>query len=138
MALLPNDWRKRPVTRYLIIGGSVYIFELVVIYVAEKLGAGPVLSVGISFWLGLIVSFLLQKMVTFRDKRLHHRVLIPQLVAFSVLVVWNFGFTLAVTALLSPFITAFFSRTLALGVTTIWNFYLYKTRIFRRDEEIPF
>jgi len=28
------------------------------------------------------------------------------------------------------------SRTIALGATTIWNFYLYKTRIFG-DNELP-
>jgi len=26
------------------------------------------------------------------------------------------------------------TRTLALGITTIWNFYLYRTRIFRQSD----
>ena len=75
-----------PFGRYLIIGGLVYLFELLVIVVAQELGASPLLAVGLSFWLGLIVSFVLTKFVTFGDKRTHHKILIPQIVAVSLLV----------------------------------------------------
>jgi len=120
--------------RYIINGVSVYIFELVVIVVAQKLGASAVVAVGISFWSGLSVSFLLTKLVTFSDKRMHHKVLVPQAIAFSLLVLFNFGFTLLVTKLLSSFVPAVVTRTIALGITTIWNFYLYKTRIFKTED----
>ncbi len=118
--------------RYLVIGISVYIFELVVIVVAQAAGASAVIAVGLSFWLGLIISFLLQKLITFGDKRMHHKILIPQVIAFSLLVFFNFGFTVLVTKLLVSFIPAVLTRTLALGITTLWNFYLYKTRIFKK------
>lgn len=122
---------EKPRYRYLIVGGSVYLLELVVIVAAQRLGASAVWAVGLSFWIGLVVSFALQKLVTFGDKRLHHRVLLPQIIAFSLLVLFNFGFTLLVTKLLSPALPAVVTRTLALGITTVWNFYLYKTRIFK-------
>jgi putative flippase GtrA len=125
-----------PFGKYLVIGASVYVFELVVIVVALWLGAGSIFAVGLSFWLGLIVSFMLTKFVTFGDKRTHHRVLLPQIVAVSLLVLFNFGFTLLVTKLLAGVVPAVASRTVALGVTTIWNFYLYKTRIFKTDAPI--
>ena len=80
---------QRPGYRYLIIGGSVYLFELAVIVVAQWLGASAVWAVAISFCLGTAVSFFLQKLVTFGDKRMHHRVLIPQIVATALLIVWN-------------------------------------------------
>jgi putative flippase GtrA len=120
--------------RYLVIGVSVYLFELLIIVVAQWLGANNVMAVGLSFWLGLIVSFTLQKIVTFEDKRTHHKVLIPQLVAFSLLVLFNFGFTLLVTQLFIDILPAVAARTIALGITTIWNFYLYKTRIFKTND----
>ena len=126
---------KRPGGRYIVIGGSVYVLELIVIVIAQQMGANAVLSVGLSFWIGLVVSFILQKLVTFGDKRLRRRVLLPQIAAFSLLVLFNFGFTLLVTKLLSPALPAVLTRTLALGVTTIWNFYLYKTRIFKTNDE---
>jgi len=124
---------SKPFHRYLVIGVSVYLFELAVIVVAQLSGAGPVLAVALSFWLGLLVSFGLQKIVTFNDRRLHHRILIPQLVAVTLLVIFNFGFTVLVTKLLSPPLPAVITRTLALGTTTVWNFYLYRTRIFKTD-----
>jgi putative flippase GtrA len=126
---------RGPFGRYLIIGVSIYLFELAVIYIAQRLGASAVIAVGISFWLGLMASFLLQKLVTFRDRRMHHRVVFAQLLAVVGLVLFNFGFTIAVAKLLSDQVPAVVSRTLALGVTTIWNFYLYKTRIFKQADE---
>jgi putative flippase GtrA len=121
----------RPGGRYLIIGGSIYLLELAVIFAAQSFGASAVVAVGLSFWIGLSVSFLLQKFVTFGDKRLHHKVLLPQILAFSALVLFNFGFTILVTKLVTPPVPAVIARTLALGTTTIWNFYLYRTRIFK-------
>ncbi|HEX8182873.1 MAG TPA: GtrA family protein [Candidatus Saccharimonadales bacterium] len=123
---------NRPFGRYLLIGGGVYLFELLVIYIAQEMGASALVAVGLGFWLGLIVSFLLTKFVTFQDKRTQHRILIPQIIAVSLLVLFNFGFTLLVTALLSDVVPAAVTRTLALGITTIWNFYLYRTRIFKQ------
>jgi putative flippase GtrA len=90
------------IRRYLLVGGSVFIFELLVIVVAQWLGAKPILAVGISFCLGTLMSFLLQKVVTFGDRRLHHKIIVPQLIATCVLVLCNFGFTLLVTQLLTP------------------------------------
>jgi putative flippase GtrA len=126
---------SRPLYRYIIIGGSIYVFELFVIFFAQYLGASSLFAVGLSFWLGLIASFLLQKVVTFKDRRAHHKVLIPQIAVFSLLVLFNFGFTLLVTKLFSPPLHPALTRTIALGLTTIWNFYLYKTRIFRASDE---
>lgn len=122
---------KTSIQRYVVVGVCVYIFELTVIIIAQHFGCSALAAVALSFWLGLIVSFSLQKLLTFGDKRLHHKVLITQLAAFSLLVVFNFGFTLLVTRLLSGLVSPIVTRTLALGVTTIWNFYLYKTRIFK-------
>lgn len=131
VALLHTSFGK-----YLVIGGIVYVFELVVIVIALRSGLSSIVAVGLSFWLGLIVSFVLTKIVTFGDKRTHHRVLLPQILAVSLLVLLNFGFTLLVTYLLTDVVPAAISRTIALGITTIWNFYLYKTRIFRTDAPI--
>ncbi len=121
---------QKPGIRYLLVGGSVYVFELAVILIAQRQGAGPVAAVAWSFVLGTLVSFLLQKLVTFSDRRMHHKILLPQFIATVVLVLFNFGFTLLVTKLLVHVLPAVASRTLALLITTIWNFYLYRTKIF--------
>jgi len=65
---------------------------------------------------------------------MHHRILLPQLIAVSLLVLFNFGFTILVTKLLSGHLPAAVARTIALGTTTIWNFYIYRTRVFKTDD----
>ena len=132
--LAERNWAeilKRPGVRYVIVGGCTYAFELAVIVVAQHEGMSAVWSVALSFWLGLLVSFILQKLITFGDRRVHHKVVLPQLGAFSALVLFNFGFTVLMTKLFQHVMPVVAVRTLALGITTIWNFYLYKTRIFR-------
>lgn len=130
-----REMLKRPLYRYLIIGGSVYLFELLVIVVAQHFGASAPLAVAISFCLGTLVSFFLQKLVTFGDKRMHHRILIPQMIATALLIIWNLTFSVLLTKLLENHVPAVVTRTLALGITTIWNFYIYKTRIFKQPED---
>jgi putative flippase GtrA len=120
-----------PNGRYVIVGGSVYIIEVLVILIAEMFGLTALWAIGLSFWVGLVVSFVLQKLVTFGDRRAHHKILIPQVLAFSLLVAFNFGFTLLFTKIFLNIIPAVLTRTLALGITTLWNFYLYKTKIFK-------
>jgi len=127
---------KRPGYRYLIVGGLVYAFELAVIVVAQWLGATAMWAVAISFCLGSLVSFFMQKIISFGDKRMHHRVLIPQMVAIGLLLAWNLAFSVMVTKLLQDMMPAVVTRTLALGITVVWNFYLYKTRIFKNTSEI--
>jgi len=77
----------------------------------------------------------MQKLVTFGDKRMHHKVLIPQMIATALLIVWNLAFSVVVTKLLQHHLPAVVTRTIALAITTIWNFYLYKTRIFKTGAE---
>lgn len=126
---------SKPMRRYLVNGVVIYVFELAVIVVAQQLGANAVVATGLSFWLGLIVSFVVQKFVTFQDKRVHRKLLTSQLAAFSLLVLLNFGFTVLMAQLLKNILPAILIRTLALAITTIWNFYLYKTRIFKMPAE---
>jgi putative flippase GtrA len=120
--------------RYLVVGVSVYLFEMLVIPLSQWLGASPLLAVTISFWLGIGLSFTLQKLITFEDRRMHHRVLVPQMLTYGMLVLFNFGFTLLLTHLLTDLLPTVVIRTLALGITTVWNFYLYKTRIFKNPD----
>ncbi len=122
---------QRPIVRYILVGGSVFLLELAVIFIAQRAGASGVVAVGIAFWIGLIVSFILQKFVTFADTRTHHKVIAAQFAAVTGLVLFNFAFTIAVTELTTNLVPAAISRAIALMVTTVWNYYLYRTSIFR-------
>ena len=126
---------QKPGYRYLIVGGSVYLFELAVIVDVQSLGASAVWAVAVAYCLGTTLSFFMQKLVTFGDKRMHHKVLIPQMIATALLIVWNLAISVVVTKLLQHHLPAVVTRTIALAITTIWNFYLYKTRIFKTGAE---
>jgi putative flippase GtrA len=128
---------QRPGVRYLLIGGTVYVLELIIIILAQRSGASDVVAVGISFWIGLSISFALTKFVTFSDKRVHPKILVSQVGLYMLLIGFNFGFTILAVKLLSGTVPPTVSRTVALAITTIWNFYLYKTRIFRPVEATP-
>src|SRR4051812_48382788 len=104
---------KRPFVRYLIVGGGVYLLELGMIVLAQALGASAVVAVAIAFWVGLVISFLLQKFVTFGDKRTHHQVILKQIFAVGALVLWNFVFTVGVTKLLQDQLPPTVTRTIA-------------------------
>jgi putative flippase GtrA len=132
--LFAKAFLSRPGGRYLLVGGGVYALELVIILVAQHLGIGPVAAVAISFIIGTTVSFGLQKLFTFGDKRMHHRVVLSQAIAVVLLVLFNFGFTVLTTKLLQDVLPAIVVRTLALLITTIWNFFLYKTQIFKKPD----
>lgn len=126
--------------RYLTVGILVYLIEIIVIIIAQKLGASSVWSVVWSFGIGLVFSFLLQKLFTFGDRRMQRTIVVPQVIAVVLLVCFNLGFTIIVTKLATNVLPPTITRTIALGVTTIWNYYLYKTRIFnqgKQDEIIP-
>ncbi len=121
----------KPGVRYLLVGGSVYVLELAIIWAAQKAGLSAVAAVAVAFIVGTLVSFALQKLVTFGDKRKKARIVGVQLAATIGLVIFNFGFTVLCTALLQKHLPAVVIRTGALLITTIWNFYLYRTRIFK-------
>lgn len=122
---------QKPGVRYLLIGGSVYVLELAIIWAAQSVGLSAVAAVAVAFVIGTLVSFALQKLVTFGDKRKKAQIVGVQLAATIGLVIFNFGFTVLCTALLQKHLPAVAIRTGALLITTFWNFYLYRTRIFK-------
>ncbi|MEI8339027.1 MAG: GtrA family protein [bacterium] len=125
-----QNYSKNTLHRYLVIGGSVYLLEMIIILLAQQLGASAVMAVAISFWVGLVVSFALTKFVTFSDNRKHARIVVPQMLAFGLLVLFNFGFALFVAKILSNTFPAVVNRTISVCIATIWNYFLYKKHIF--------
>lgn len=118
--------------RYLLVGLGVYLFEILIILSSQQvLGLSAVAAVAVSFWLGLIISFILTKIVTFQDTRKHHKVLIIQFLGYSLLTLWNFGFTIGFTQLFHAYLSAVWCRTITLAITVGWNYFIYQTKIFQ-------
>lgn len=125
------DFRHHTLVRYIVIGGTAYAIELLCIYTLRAILHDDVLAVGISFWIGLIVSFVLQKVIAFKNHNKTPRMLARQVATFSLLVLVNYVFTLAVVALTANIVSLFVARTVALIITTGWNFIIYKKIIFK-------
>lgn len=125
---------KGPAGRYVVAGGTAYLVELAAIWwLVNGLNASPAMSVSISFWIGLVLSFVLQKFFAFGNVTMRPKVITKQVVGFGLLVLFNYLFTVAVVWLLEPILGVFIARTLALLVTVSWNYLVFKDLLFRSD-----
>lgn len=139
--------------RYLFVGGASYAIELGVMYLLLFIGLSSVMSVGVAFWFGLLVAFFLQKAFTFKDSGTSKKRTTLQFALYGALVAFNYVFTLLLVAYSDTIggavfglvknlpivgdIESFnllFTRSLALGITIIWNFLLYRHVIFKQPK----
>lgn len=123
----------RQITRFLFVGLSAATIEfgsfLLLYYVAH---GSLVLANGVSFVLGLLTSFTLNRQWTFFtqehhfDKRMHH-----QFILYCVLAAVNLGLTLLLVEMFGVFgILPAIAKFLAMGITSAWNFVVYRLFIF--------
>jgi putative flippase GtrA len=117
----------RQLVRYLVVGGVAYLFEMLcLVGLRRGLHLSDVAAVAISFWLGLILAFVLQKFIAFEnyDRRLH--IVGKQMFFYGLLVGWNYLFTLLVVDRLAQDLSVYGARTLAILLITSWNFIMYR------------
>ena len=104
--------------------GSLY-------YLHSILGLAPTSAVAISFWVGFIVAFIMQKYITFQNNDRQVGSVTKQLLGYSLLVGWNYVFTLGAVALCTSFVSVYVIRTVVIAITTLWNYVLYD-RLFAK------
>jgi len=122
------------IIRYLFVGGFSYLVEMGCLFLLHTgLGLNATLAVAISFWVGFIVAYVLQKFVTFKNKDRSRSAVTKQLLGYSLLVGWNYLFTLLVVNLFVQYISVFVLRTLVIITTTAWNYIAYK-KLFKTVE----
>lgn len=123
--------RESTLARYILVGGTGFALELVVLFVATRFfGASTLIAITLSFWIGIVASFLLQKMVAFGSRGMQFSTLSFQAVMYALLVVVNYLFSLAIAELFAGVVGIYLSRAIALLITTVWNFAAYKWVIF--------
>ena len=127
---------QKPLYRYIFIGGISYLIEVALLaLLLYSLKLSAVAAVAISFWIGFILSFLLQKLIAFKNTDSSKKTVARQSVLYSLLVAVNYLFTLAFVAALGPLIGTIVARTIALIVTTGWNYVVYSKFIFKGKDE---
>lgn len=117
---------KKTLVRYLLVGLSAYIIEMLTLYTFKHgLGYSAVEAVTISFWVGLTFAFVMQKILAFQnyEKRIH--IVGFQLLGYSILVLWNYFFTVLMVYLFSKYLGVYAVRTLVIGISTVWNYLVY-------------
>lgn len=120
--------------RYLVVGGTAYVIEISTLAILKYgVNLSAVRSVAISFWVGLISAFLLQKAVTFKNYERTHKALARQVFLYGLLVAWNYLFTLFIVKLFASSVSVIIVRTVIIALVTCWNFPLYK-KIFRTEQ----
>jgi putative flippase GtrA len=118
---------SKTLTRYLLVGGFAYVVEIASLWVfTHPMGLSPLTAVAISFWIGFVVAFILQKFVAFENHDKRVRIIAGQLIWYSLLVGWNYLFTLLLVKLFGGTVSVFIVRTIAILVITSWNFWAYK------------
>jgi putative flippase GtrA len=122
------------VVRYIVVGGTSYVFELsALLIIVYPLHQSRTLGTAISYWIGLGVAFGLQKLIAFRNYERQLKTLTRQSLLYGLLTFWNYFFTIAVVSLFSQDYLII-SRTAALLMMSLWNYWLYKKVIFRKVE----
>lgn len=121
--------------RYIFIGGLAYVVEVsALFFLASTLSLGSTIGVAISFWIGLVVSFTLQKIFSFKNKATTKKHLTQQMIAYGGLVAFNYVFTLVFVSVFEPLLSLLVARTIALLITTVWNFFIYSKYIFKNND----
>ena len=127
---------KSRLARYLVVGGIAYVIEIATLYILHhKVGWSSLRSVAVSFWVGLIVAFLLQKIVTFENKDRRAHILARQVGAYGLLVLFNYLVTLLAVKYLSKWLSVYLIRSLIILLVACWNFPIYNL-MFRASDNV--
>ena len=123
--------------RYLVAGGIAfsadYIGFLVLHYI---IGFSSPMSGVMSFMVGLVISFTLQRFWVFRGDS--NQLVKREIIGYSILAVVNFFVTAYGLVLLDYLkVPAFLAKLMIVFVIMIWNYLLYKNVIFKvKDNNI--
>lgn len=124
--------RESSLFRYVFIGGLVYLIDIgVLIGMYDGLHTARALAASASFWVGLLFSFMLQKLVAFQDYQKEVKAISKQAISYGVLITFNYALTVFIVSLF-PGRDIIYSRTLAVAITTLWNYVIYKKLVFRK------
>lgn len=128
------DFAKRALqeqlVRYLIAGGSAFAMEYVAFFVFYTLLSWPLyVSNSISFCVGLVVSFVLNRTWAFRKDNfdMHHH---KQLVMYVCLALFNLVLTNVIIGVLHGIMPVLVAKLGAMLCIVVWNFFIFRFFIF--------
>lgn len=117
------------ILKYLITGGSGFVLDMSTLWLLkEKFGLRPTEAVVVNQIFMVVYLFLFYKFWAFRARGITHK----QLVKFICVLAWDYVFAVLMMAWGSEFllINYLLVRVLTIGITTLWNYPLYKYWVF--------
>lgn len=125
-----KDADVRRVIRFLVSGGSAASVEYLSFFMIIRLAGSDslVLPNALSFALGLLVSYLLNRRWVFRSKRSTG----PQFIKYSSLAVTNLAISTILVATLASVvgINPFLAKLVAMALVATWNYFIFSKYLF--------
>ncbi|MEI7838824.1 MAG: GtrA family protein [bacterium] len=137
LVLIAKKYLNTNLKRYIVVGGLSYLFEMTAILLLKKIfSLTNVEAVTISYWIGLGVAFILQKIITFSnlDKRLH--IIGKQVIIYVVLVLFNYSLNILAVDIFAKDSNVYLIRTLVILFCTLINFPVYKIIFSNKSNSI--
>lgn len=135
MRRLVDFVQRSHLMKFLIVGGLSFVLDLGVLILLREIFAVDLwIATPIAFLVSLIFNFIVQRKFTFQATVRSH----ISLIRYGVLVVFNiFATDIIVNLFDNLALTYAGGKVIATISTTVWNFFLYKHWIFRKDDLTP-
>lgn len=126
--------------RFAVIGGFNTILDFIILFGLTAVGVSSVVANIFSTGVTFILSFILNKKVTFKSGNRTKSELIREMILFTIVTLFGLwviqsGVIYFVSGLLHSFslndsIVLFLAKIIATGFSLVWNFVLYKKVVF--------
>jgi len=113
--------------RFLLVGGSAAATEYIsFICIAYLLGITVLVANVVSFLIGFIVSFTLNRSWVFKSDGDRQK----QILSYAALAMVNLVASTAIVSVLAHMMPAFIVKVFAMGCIAIWNYFIFSKYIF--------
>lgn len=114
------------------VGGTTFMIQLVLLFILHgKEDIKLPIATSIAYWASIVYNFCMNRWWTFsatENKNLH-----KHLVAYGSLLLFNYLFTVIFIHFASRGINYAFANALAVPFQMLWNYYMYKNVIFKKN-----
>jgi len=121
------------VMRYLFVGATSLLLDVTILVILHgKLGVTLAVATSIAYWCSIIYNFSLNRQWTFsagENKKLHQH-----LAGYSILLGFNYLFTLLFVSFFSHYINYAIAKIIAVAIQTMWTYPMYKFVIFSKPK----
>lgn len=125
--------RKKEILRFLVGGGSAVITDYFFYHLLMRFGVALSISKGISYILGAIIGFIINKLWTFESKQFQMK----EIGKYTILYIGSAIANMIINAIIIwIFSNAFFAFLCATGTSTIMNFLGQKFFVFSKEDKI--